>query len=67
MRDLLFTLAMLDCWKASFLTGGREYGLAARHLIRAVGYLESRARARDPKEPWRPVLGAGREGHRAAA
>jgi hypothetical protein len=67
MRDLLFTLAMLDCWKASFLICGRDYGLAARHLALAVGYLESRSRARDPREPWQPVLGADREGRRAAA
>jgi hypothetical protein len=60
MRNLLFTLAMLDCWKASFLIGAQEYGVAARYLIRATGYLESRARARDPAEPWRPVLGADR-------
>jgi hypothetical protein len=67
MRDLLFTLAMLDCWKASFLIGGRDYGLAARHLLRAAGYLESRSRARDPREPWQAVLGADREGRRAVA
>jgi hypothetical protein len=67
MRDLLFTLAMLDCWKASFLTAGQQYGDAARYMLRASGYLESRARARDPREPWRPVLGAGGAGERARA
>ena len=63
----MFTLAMLECWRASFLIGGQDYGNAAHCLIRAIGYLEGRARARDPREPWRPVLGAGWVGERPRA
>ncbi len=58
MRDLLWTLARIDCLVATqYLVRGDQEG-ARRHVARAAGLLECRARSRDSTEPWQTVLAA---------
>jgi len=58
MRNLLWALARIDCLLAAqcLVRGDREG--ADRHVARAAGLLEGRARSRDPTEPWQTVLAA---------
>ena len=58
MRNLLWALARIDCLVAvqCLVRGDREG--ADRHVRRAAGLLECRARSRDPAEPWQTVLAA---------
>jgi hypothetical protein len=57
MKRLLFHLAFLDCWEASWRAAGHDRGTAARYLERATELLFQRARSRDARDGWRPVLG----------
>jgi hypothetical protein len=62
MRELHATLAGLACWEASWRLGLRDYATAdqaVRSLLsEAIGHLGARALLRDPRQIWRPVLGA---------
>jgi hypothetical protein len=56
MRKLLWNLARLDCLSATYWLAAGKGELAGRFVLRAGCLLESRARSRDPAEPWQPVL-----------
>lgn len=56
MPKLLWTLARYDCLAAQLLLVLGDHRAAAVFLLRATELLESRARSRDPAEPWQPVL-----------
>jgi hypothetical protein len=62
MRELHATLAGLACWEASWRLGPHDYstaGEAVRRLVtQAIRHLGARALVRDPRQIWRPVLGA---------
>ncbi len=60
---------MVECWIASWNNGGLDFCGAAKRIVEAGRYLAVRARARDPREPWAPVLGSDgndRSGQREA-
>lgn len=58
MRNLLWTLASIDCLVATqCLVRGDQEGVR-HHVARAAGLLGCRARSRDSTEPWQTVLAA---------
>ena len=62
MRHLCSTLAMVDCWTASFFLAAGDWRATALLVTRAGMFLEHRSRTSDPREPWTPVMGAEDEG-----
>lgn len=66
MPKLLWTLARHDCLAAQLFLVLGDRRAAAVFLLRAAELLESRARSRDPAEPWQPVLAARERDRRPA-